>query len=136
MKSKLAQFIPLVIALVVIGYRYLSVWCVDSYSTCYTSWVHWTYQPFTQSLYFFALYSLIVVVVAILVNRTMFNFWASFASWAVPLLLIFIFTQPVFPQSFLSTDRDDAARLAGIVFTVASLALIGWKAFSVRRNKV
>ncbi|MFA5998238.1 MAG: hypothetical protein WC814_02530 [Candidatus Paceibacterota bacterium] len=47
-------------------------------------------------------------------------------------MFILIATQPVV-SSFLSTNRDDAARLAGSVFAVASLILIIWKYFSTRR---
>jgi len=90
------------------------------------------YFYFTQPLYFFALYSLPLVVILIFVSRQVFSSWLRLAAWALPLAFLFIATQPVV-ASFLSTDRDDAARLAAILFTVISLILITWKSIALRR---
>ncbi|MBU6490707.1 hypothetical protein KGQ25_00875 [Patescibacteria group bacterium] len=86
----------------------------------------------TYPLYFFALYLLPITIILVFVSNPVFKSWLKLAVWAVPLLLIFISTQPVV-GSFLSTNRDDTARLAGEIFTVLSFVLITWKYYTSRR---
>ena len=134
MKTKIIQFVPALIVLVTISFRYFSNWCIDAVSYCYGTWIHQIALSATKPLYFFSLYLLPIAFILAFVSRPTFNSWLKFAVWSVPLLLIFIATQPVAPGSFLSTDRDDAARLAGQVFTVASLILIAWKYVVARQG--
>lgn len=136
MKTKIAQSIPAILALLAIGFRYFSNWCIDSISSCYGSWFHQIYQYFTSSLYLFALYFLPIAIILTFVPREIFKSWLKLAVWALPLLLILVATQPINAAHILSTNRDDAARLAGIVFSVVSLAIILYKYFSLRRNSV
>jgi len=134
MKTKIAQSIPALLALLAIGFRYFSQWCILTNSSCYGTWVHWIYLKITSPLYFFTIFFLPIAIILVFVPREIFKSWMKFAVWSLPLLLIFVATQPVF-SSFLSTDRDDAARLAGGLFAVISLILIAYKHFSSRRIK-
>ncbi len=86
----------------------------------------------TKPLYLLSLYLLPIAIILVFVPRSVFISWLKLAVWAIPLLLIFISTQPVY-SGFLSTDRDDAARLAGEVFAGVSLVLIIWKSIAARR---
>jgi len=86
----------------------------------------------TYPLFFFAIFCLPITIILVFVPWGICKAWLKLAVWAVPLLLILISTQPVY-AGFLSTDRDDAARLAGEVFAVASIVLIIWKLFIARR---
>lgn len=132
MKTKLIQSIPAVLALLAIGFLYFSIWCVFTTHVCSDSWMSQIHSSFTFPLYFFALYILPITIILVFVSRSVFKSWLKLAMWAVPLLLIFISTQPVV-GSFLSTNRDDTARLAGEIFTVLSLLLIVWKYYVGRR---
>ena len=132
MKTKIIQFIPALLTFSVIGFRYFGTWCIDSIFSCYGSWIHQSYQYFTYPLFLFSLLILPIALILAFVPRSIFNSWLKLAVWALPLLLILIATQPVV-SSFLSTNRDDAARLAGGVFAVVSLVLILWKSFFSRR---
>lgn len=134
MKTKITQGIPALLALAAIGFRYVSNWCVDSTSYCYGTWVHQVALSVTKPLYFFALFFLPLAIALIIISRNIFNSWLRFAAWTLPLLFIFIAMQPVV-SSFLSTDRDDAARLAGEVFAAISLALVIWKSLAARRTE-
>ncbi len=94
------------------------------------------YFYFTQPLYFFALYTLPIAIALVFVSKTVFKSWLKLAAWMLPLLFIFVATQPVV-GSLLSTNRDDTARLAGEIFTILSLILIAWKYYvSHRANSV
>ena len=131
--KKIIQSIPVLLTLLAIGFLYFSNWCIDSIPSCYSSSIHQIYQHFTNPLYLFALYSLPLAFILILIPRHIFNSWLKLAAWMVPLAFIFIATQPVV-AGFLSTDRNDAARLAAEVLTVFSLILIIYKYFTSRRN--
>ncbi|MDO8593843.1 MAG: hypothetical protein Q7R59_03025 [bacterium] len=133
MKTKITQFIPVAITLLIISFRYFSIWCADSVVSCYSSWVNQIALSVTKPLYLFSLLFLPIAIVLAFVPRETFKSWLKLAVWALPLLLIFIATQPVV-SGFLSTDRDDAARLAGQVFAVISIGLVIWKWFTTRRH--
>ena len=133
MKTKIIQFIPTAFVLVVIGFRYFSTWCIFTTRICYGATVDHILFPITQPFYNFSLFLLPIALVLIFVPRRVFNSWLKFVALALPLLFIFVATQPVV-SSFLSTNRDDAARLAGQVFSVVSLILIIWKAYTFRRE--
>lgn len=133
MKIKISQFVPAIVTIFIISFRYFSIWCADLVSSCYGSWVNQIALSITKPLYFFCLFCLPIAIVLIFVSREIFKSWLKFASWALPLALILVATQPVV-SGFMSTNRDDAARLAGGVFAALSLALILWKHFSARRT--
>ena len=134
MKIKIIQSIPALFALLAIGFSNFSIWCIFTTRACYGTVIDHINFLLTQPLYFFALYFLPIAIILAFVPREIFKSWLKFAVWALPLLFIFIVIQPVSPQQILSTDRDDAARLAGGVFAGLSLILILWKWFSSRRN--
>lgn len=134
MKTKIIQFIPTLIALAVIGFRYFSSWCIFANGVCYGTFVSHISLTVTKPLYFFALYSLPITIILAFVPRGVFNSWLKFAVWAIPLLLILVATQPVYATHILSTDRNDAARLAGEVFVAASLILFVWKYYGHRKS--
>lgn len=134
MKTKIIQFIPATFALIAVGFSYFSLWCIFTTRVCYGTIISHISLSITQPLYFFSLFFLPLAIILAFVPRATFNSWLKFAAWTAPLLVIFIATQPVAPSSFLSTDRDDAARLAGQVFAVISLLLIIWKYFAFRRS--
>lgn len=123
---KITKFIPAIASILIIGFRYFSNWCIDNISVCYGTWVHWIALPITKPLYFFSLYFLPIAIILAFVPREIFKSWLKFAAWSLPLLFIFVATQPVV-SSFMSTNRDDAARLAGQVFLAVSLAIVLWK---------
>lgn len=88
---------------------------------------------FTKPLYNLALFLLPISFVLIFIPRNIFNSWLKFAAWAIPLAIIFIAMTPVVDNSLLPFSRDDAARLAGGVFSALSLLLIIWKWFISHR---
>ncbi|MFA5942470.1 MAG: hypothetical protein WC798_02245 [Candidatus Paceibacterota bacterium] len=126
MKNKITQLIPAILALVVIGFRYFSLWCIFTTRVCYSTVIDHVALSVTQPLYNFSLFFLPIALILIFIPRHLFNSWLKFAAWTLPILLILVATQPVV-SSFLSTNRDDAARLAGQVFAGASLLLIIYK---------
>lgn len=132
MKTKIIQSIPAMFALAAIGFRYFSLWCIFTTQVCYGTTVSHISLTVTKPLYLLSLYLLPIAIILVFVPRSVFISWLKLAVWAIPLLLIFISTQPVY-SGFLSTDRDDAARLAGEVFAGVSLVLIIWKSIAARR---
>ena len=137
MKNKIVQFIPVLIALVAIGFRYFSNWCIDSSSFCYGTLAHQIALSFTKPLFFFSLFLLPITIILIFIPRSTFNSWLKFAAWAIPLAIIFIALTPVSSYAYMDLFpfyRDDAARLAGGVFAGVSLILIIWKWFTSRHS--
>jgi len=133
MKTKIVQFIPVILALVAFGFSYFSFWCTGVDNLCYRTWMDSIFIEAINPLYFFSFFFLPIAIVLAFVPRSMFNSWLKLAAWAIPLLVLFIATQPVYPGSPFSTDRDDAAWLAGGVFAGVSLILIIWKYIITRR---
>jgi hypothetical protein len=138
MKTKITQFIPAILALLAICFRYFSNWCIDSVSSCYGSWISQIALDITKPLYFFALYLLPLTIILIFVPHHLFKSWLKLALWAIPLSVIFIATTPVnftgIGMDFFPFYRDDAARLAGEVFSGISLILIAYKYFAFRKT--
>ncbi len=132
MKIKIAQFVPLVLALLSLGLVRFGQWCTTEGQACFRTELDRMFPYVITPLYFFALYSLPLVVVLAIVPRRAFISWLKLAAWALPLAFIFVASQPVV-ASFLSTDRDDSARLAAQIFTVLSLSLVAWKYYASRR---
>ncbi len=140
MKTKIIQFIPAVFVLAAIVFHYLILWCIFTTRVCYGTTVSHISLTITKPLYFFSLFSLPLILVLVLIPKSVFNAWLKFAVWAIPLSILYIWATPVNSNSFMDLFpfyRDDAARLAGILFTAASLLLILWKWFSARgRNNL
>jgi hypothetical protein len=87
---------------------------------------------YVNPLYFFALYSLPLAVVLIFIRPDVFKGWLKIALWGVPLSAIFIASRPVWSEGFMelySFLRDDAARLAALLFSAVSIAYILWRYF-------
>jgi len=136
MKNKIIQFIPAAIALVAIGFRYFSNWCILTNGFCYGTVVSHISLTITKPLYLFSLYFLPIALILIFVPRYLFNSWLKFAVWALPLLFIFIATTPVVDNALISFSRSDAARLAGQLFSAVSLLLILYKYLKLRQKRV
>ncbi len=130
------QYVPAVLVLLVIGFRYFSLWCINSVSSCYGTWIHQIALDITKPLYYFALYILPITIILIFVPREIFKSWLRFAVWALPLAFLYIATTPVswsgIGLNFSSFYRDDAARLMGGVFTVISAILVIYKFIAAR----
>ena len=137
MKFKIFQFVPAAIALFGLASAKISYWCMYSNGFCHGTWISHVYQYFTNPFYNFSLYFLPIAIILIFVSRPVFNSWLKFAVWMIPLAILFIAATPVsssVPLDLFPFYRDDAARLAGGIFSVVSLALILWKSFTQRRN--
>lgn len=131
MKTKITQFIPVLLALLVIGFSYFSQWCTSTGQICFRTVLDRMIPEITYPLYFFAFFLLPIAIILVFIPRTIFNSWLKFAVWAIPLAIIFIALTPVsftgLGLDFFPFYRDDAARLAGQVFSAISLILIIWK---------
>jgi hypothetical protein len=126
MKTKIIQFVPALVALLVIGFRYFSNWCIDDISVCYGTWIHWVSLSITKPLYLFSLFFLPVAIVLAFLPRETFRPWLKFAMWAIPISVIYIWTTPLNSSSwmeFFPFYRDDAARFAGVLFSIGSLII-------------
>lgn len=134
MNTRFTQFIPVILALAAIGFSYFSLWCTGEGQLCYRTWLDRVFLDIINPLYFFALFFFPISVILAFISRSAFNSWLKFAAWAIPLAVIFIAATPVFDTSLLPFDRDDAARLAGGVFAVASFLFILFRWFSARRQ--
>jgi len=132
MKTKIIQFIPALIALVIICFRLFSQWCIVTSSLCYGTWIHQIYLEVTNPFFYFTVLLLPVTIVLVFIPQSIFNSLLKLAVWMVPLSIIFIVltpdSNPGAYMDFFPFYRDDAARLAGGVFAVASLILIIWRA--------
>lgn len=138
MKNKIIQFIPILIALLAIGFRYFSNWCIFTIGVCYGTTISHISLTITKPLYNFSLYLLPIAIIVAFIPRSIFNYWLKFVAWAIPLAIIFIALTPVsftgLGMDFFPFYRDDAARLAGEVFSGISLLLIIYKRFTSRRK--
>ena len=134
MKNKLIQFIPAIVALVFVGFRYFSQWCIGEGHVCFRTFLDSTYLRTIYPLFSFSIFFLPVVIILAFVPRHAFNAWLKFSVWALPLASIYIAMTPVWDSSWLPFARDDAARLAGEVFSGVSLILIIWKIIALRRK--
>ena len=137
MKNKLSQSIPFLFTLFGIIFAPVSYWCVYSNKYCYGSWIHNIYQYFTNPLYNFSIYFLPIAIILIFVSRSTFNSWLKLAVWVLPVSFIYIATTHVTSSAFMDPFpfyRDDAARLAGTAFSLASLLLVIWKYIASRQK--
>jgi hypothetical protein len=139
MKNKLTQSIPALLALLAIGFSYFSQWCTAEGHVCNRTVLDQMIPYVTYPLNFFALYVLPITLILIFVSRSTFNSWLKLAVWALPVSLIYIATTHVTSSAFMDLFpfyRDDAARLAGTAFSLASLLLVIWKYVSSHRVSV
>ena len=139
MKTKTIQFVPAILAVVAIGFRYFSQWCIGEGQLCFRTLLDRIYLYIINPVFYFAIFLLPISAVLIFVPREIFKSWLKLAVWAIPLAIIFITLTPDSnPGAYIDPFpfyRDDAARLAGGVFAAASFILIAWKYFSSSRNK-
>lgn len=134
MKNKIIQSIPALLVLLAIGFRYFSLRCIFVTQVCYGTGIDHISLTVTKPGYLFSLFFLPLAIILIFISRQVFISWLKFAAVALPLAVLFIATTPVVDISILPFNRDDAARFAGQVFAVASLALIIWKWWSLCRK--
>jgi len=137
MKNKITQAVPFLITLLGIESAPVSYWCIYSNGYCYSTWIHHIYPYFTNPLYNFSIFFLIVAIILIFVQHSVFKSWLKFAAWAIPLAIILVALTPVNSNAFMDFFpfyRDDAARLAGEVFSGLSLLLIVWKSIAIRNT--
>jgi hypothetical protein len=131
MKSKIIQIIPVLLALVIIGFAHFSQWCAGTTHSCHWPVIDQMIPYITYPLYFFALYSLPITIVLVCIRRDLFNSWFKFSLLALPLSILYIANTDVTSGGayfvLFPFYRDDAARLAAEVFTAVSLALIIFK---------
>lgn len=135
---KIIQFIPVLLAVLAIGFRYFSQWCIADGHICFRTLLDRTYLYTINPVFYFTIFFFPVALVLALVPRDIFKSWFKFAVWAIPLAIILIAltpdSNPGAYMDFFPFYRDDAARLAGGVFAAASLVLIIWKYFFVRSS--
>lgn len=142
MKAKIIQFIPVLLAIIAIGFSYFSQWCTTAGQVCFRTILDRMIPEITYPLYFFALFSLPIAIILVFIPRNIFNSWLKFAVWAIPLAIIFIAITPVSNpgayMDFFPFYRDDAARLSSEIFSGISLILIIYKWFtsSTRKHKI
>lgn len=136
--KKLIQFIPVILALLATGFRYFGLWCTSPGYLCYRTWIDSNFLEVVNPLYNFSLFVLPIAIILVFIPRHIFNSWLKFAVWAIPLVIIFIALTPVsftgLGMDFFPFYRNDAARLAGEVFSGVSFILIIWKWFVSRRK--
>ena len=139
MKTKITQFIPAIFALLIIGFRYFSQWCIGAGQICFRTLLDRMYLYITNPLFYFAVFFLLIAFVLVFIPRKIFNSWFKFAIWAIPLSFIFIAltpdSNPGTYMDFFPFYRDDAARLAGELFSAISIILIIWKSIVLHRAR-
>lgn len=121
------------LAILAIAFRYFGLWCTKAGNLCYGTWLDRTFLEITNPLDSFARYLLVVTLILIFVPRSTFNSWLKFAAWVLPLAFIYIAMTPVWDSSWLPFVRDDAALLAGQIFSGISLLLILYKWIKFRK---
>lgn len=139
MKTKGIQFIPTAFALVIIGFRYATNWCINFIPSCYGSWVHQIALNSTKPAFLFSIFLLPLCLILIFVPRYMFNAWLKFVVWALPLSIYYIATTSInftgIGLDLFPFYRDDAARLAAEIFSVASLIVLTFRFMVLRLVK-
>ena len=131
------QFIPALLALLFVGFRYISLWCVYSASVCYGGVIHQMFPYIITPLYLFSSAFLLVAIILAFVPRTIFNSWLRLAAWFVPLSLIIIFITPVTSNSWMPiffVSREEISLYLGIAFSAVSIILVIYKYLSLRRR--
>lgn len=137
MKSKQVQLLPLLVVLFMVGFSRFSLWCTTTGGPCSDGWLDHVFIGLINPLYFFALCLIPLTILLVFVRREAFTAWLKFALWAIPLTGVFVASVRVSSGSFFEAFpfyRDDAARLAAIVFSLVSLCVIGWKYLRLKRK--
>jgi len=134
MKTKIIQFIPAILALFFIGFRYFSNWCIFTNRICYGTVISHVSLSFTKPLFLFSLFFLPIAIILVFVPQKVFNSWLKLAIWTLPLAFIYIAMTPVWDSSWIPFVRDDAARLAGVLFSSISFLLILWENYGHRKS--
>ena len=138
MKIKIIQFIPTLLVLVAISFRYFSLWCTDTGRLCYRTWLDSMFLDVTNPVYLYFLFFLPIAIILAFIPWRTFNSWLKLAVLAIPLSILYVATTPVnftgIGINFFPFYRDDAARLAGEVFAGASLILVIWKYVATSRR--
>lgn len=130
MKTKIIQYIPILLVFIAIGFSEFSTWCTAPGNACFRTFLDRLIPNFTYPAYFFVLYLLPLTLILIFVSRNIFISWLKFAAWAIPLAALYIWLTPVSGGGdLISFTRDDAARLTATIFTILSLVLISYKYF-------
>ncbi len=135
MKSRIIQFIPVVISIFGVIFAKGSYWCVYSSKYCYATLINQIYADFTNPLYNFLIFIFPIAIILIFVSREVFNSWAKFAKWALPIAFFLVAGTQVssmVPMDFLPFYRDDAARLMGETVTILSLVVIAFASIRAR----
>jgi len=143
MKTKIYSII---IAIIVVAIGYITSHplvfyiCSNTYKfNDYVGCLDSSIQNIGFPLLIFSLWALLATVVTAFFSERIFHSWLKFAALAIPLAIIFIALTPVSSYAFMDLFpfyRDDAARLAGQVFSGVSLVLIIWKWFTSRRSSI
>ena len=137
MNTKIIQFIPALLALLFVGFRYFSQWCISSGNFCYRTVIDQTFLYTINPVYFYAVPLLLVAIILAFVPRTIFNSWLRLAAWFVPLSLIIIFITPVTSNSWMPiffVSREEISLYLGIAFSAVSIILVIYKYLSLRRR--
>src|SRR3989338_7512308 len=127
MKNKIIQFIPAILAIIAVGFRYFSKWCIGAEQACFRTLLDRIYLQSISPVFYFAIYFLPIALILAFIPREIFKSWLKLAAWILPLSILYIWVTPVWSNSLLPFNRDDAARLAGQVFAVISILIIIWK---------
>ncbi|MCX6786235.1 MAG: hypothetical protein NTU85_00170 [Candidatus Kaiserbacteria bacterium] len=142
MKNKIKSIVVILIAVMagyLISHPIVFHICANTYKfNDYTGCLDSSIKSIGFPLLIFSLWVLLATFVAIFFSEKIFRSWLKFVAWAIPLAIIFIAITPVSSTAvmdFFPFYRDDAARLAGEVFSVISLIIIIWKWIVSRKNK-
>jgi len=139
MKTKITQSIPALLALLIIGFRYFSQWCIGAEQICFRTLLDRMYLYITNPVFYFAIFFLPVAIILAFVSRGVFNSWLRLALWAIPLSILYIAiipdSNPGAYMDFFPFYRDDAARVAGGIFAALSLVLIICRALRSAHTK-
>jgi len=137
MKTKIIQYVPALLVLLAIGFRYFSNWCIGPENFCYRTVIDQIFLYTINPAYFFALPFLLAAFVLVFVPRTIFSSWLRLATWLVPISALIIFVTPVTSNSWMPLyfiSREEVAWYLGILFALISLILIIWKQYGYRKS--
>jgi hypothetical protein len=140
MKRKFLQIIAFTFSLFIFGVGSVIVYpekiglCIDGDRECIFS-----YPVFEigEPLSIFSVFLIASTFLLLFSSIRIFLSWLKFATFAIPLVAIWIFTTPVNTGGWVITpaDRGEVAWFAGILFFIGSLIVIGWKWWKLRKEK-
>jgi hypothetical protein len=133
------QYVPLLVALILVLLRHLAFWCSNSKEICPGgSFLDQIFLSVINPIYFYSLAFLATGLVLIFVTRTIFTSWFHFAIGWLLISVILVTITPIASNGWIPlyfVGRSEVAYQMGILFTIISLALIGWKTFRNRHPK-